>query len=123
MVALLRRKPDHQAGVDILSSPGQPDFVWPNAAIAVFVDGCFWHGHDCGRNLSSKDKYGVLGEVDSTTNRSSGRIGQSDELDAKGWVDRCTEHPECTLADHLVRALSRSSSGNLKGFRQTDDEG
>jgi len=31
--------------------PGCPDFVWPKAKVAVFVDGCFWHGHDCGRNV------------------------------------------------------------------------
>jgi len=24
---------------------GKPDFVFPRAKIAVFVDGCFWHGH------------------------------------------------------------------------------
>lgn len=22
---------------------GKPDFVWPTARVAVFVDGCFWH--------------------------------------------------------------------------------
>lgn len=26
---------------------GNPDFVFPKKRIAVFVDGCFWHGHDC----------------------------------------------------------------------------
>ena len=26
---------------------GHPDFVFLNERIAVFVDGCFWHGHDC----------------------------------------------------------------------------
>ena len=26
---------------------GHPDFVFPTKRIAVFVDGCFWHGHDC----------------------------------------------------------------------------
>ena len=31
--------------------PGKPDFVWPKARVAVFVHGCFWHGHNCGRNL------------------------------------------------------------------------
>ena len=31
---------------------GKPDFAWPARRLAVFVDGCFWHGHDCGRNLS-----------------------------------------------------------------------
>lgn len=24
---------------------GKPDFVFPRAKVAVFVDGCFWHGH------------------------------------------------------------------------------
>ncbi len=26
---------------------GHPDFVFLRERIAVFVDGCFWHGHDC----------------------------------------------------------------------------
>lgn len=24
---------------------GKPDFVFPRQRLAVFVDGCFWHGH------------------------------------------------------------------------------
>jgi DNA mismatch endonuclease, patch repair protein len=24
--------------------PGKPDFYFPSAKLAVFVDGCFWHG-------------------------------------------------------------------------------
>ena len=24
--------------------PGKPDFVFPSSRLAVFVDGCFWHG-------------------------------------------------------------------------------
>ena len=30
---------------------GKPDFVFLNKKIAVFTDGCFWHGHGC-RNIS-----------------------------------------------------------------------
>ena len=26
---------------------GHPDFVFLDKKIAVFVDGCFWHGQDC----------------------------------------------------------------------------
>lgn len=29
--------------------PGCPDIVLPRYRIAVFVHGCFWHGHDCRR--------------------------------------------------------------------------
>src|SRR5689334_12378985 len=35
--------------------PGNPDFVWRVGRVALFVDGCFWHGHDCGRNLTPKN--------------------------------------------------------------------
>lgn len=26
---------------------GKPDFVFPKQKLIVFVDGCYWHGHDC----------------------------------------------------------------------------
>lgn len=29
--------------------PGKPDLVLPRWRAAVFVHGCFWHGHDCPR--------------------------------------------------------------------------
>lgn len=31
-----------------------PDFVFLKLKIAIFTDGCFWHGHNC-RNLTPKD--------------------------------------------------------------------
>ena len=33
---------------------GHPDFVFLDKKVAVFVDGCFWHGHDC-RNTRPSD--------------------------------------------------------------------
>ncbi|MFT4105552.1 MAG: very short patch repair endonuclease [Lacrimispora sp.] len=33
---------------------GHPDFVFLKERIAIFVDGCFWHGHDC-RNTHPKN--------------------------------------------------------------------
>lgn len=27
--------------------PGKPDMVFPSRKIALFIHGCFWHGHDC----------------------------------------------------------------------------
>jgi DNA mismatch endonuclease (patch repair protein) len=29
------------------SVQGKPDFVFIKQRVAIFVDGCFWHGHDC----------------------------------------------------------------------------
>jgi len=32
---------------------GKPDFVFLDKKIAIFTDGCFWHGHHC-RNIIPK---------------------------------------------------------------------
>jgi DNA mismatch endonuclease, patch repair protein len=29
--------------------PGKPDIVYGRLKLAIFVHGCFWHGHDCAR--------------------------------------------------------------------------
>ena len=44
---------------------GHPDFVFLKEKVAVFVDGCFWHGHDCRntRPAENKSSWGALMEV------------------------------------------------------------
>lgn len=39
--------------------PGTPDLVFPKHKAAIFVHGCFWHGHECrqGRTPSSNVDY------------------------------------------------------------------
>ena len=34
--------------------PGTPDIVLPKYKTVIFVNGCFWHGHDC-RNTRPSD--------------------------------------------------------------------
>ena len=34
--------------------PGTPDIVFVSRKKAVFVHGCFWHGHDCSRGKPPK---------------------------------------------------------------------
>lgn len=34
---------------------GRPDFAWPGRKIAVFVDGCFWHGCAKCKNLPTSN--------------------------------------------------------------------
>jgi DNA mismatch endonuclease (patch repair protein) len=36
--------------------PGAPDIVFPGFRKAIFVHGCFWHGHDCGKGRLPKSK-------------------------------------------------------------------
>lgn len=39
--------------------PGTPDLVFPRFRAAIFVHGCFWHGHGCpkGRLPKSREDY------------------------------------------------------------------
>lgn len=39
--------------------PGKPDIILPKYKTAIFVNGCFWHKHDCGRFVwpSSNEDY------------------------------------------------------------------
>lgn len=50
-VELLIRKGLHARGfryrLHAANLPGKPDLVLPRYRAAIFVHGCFWHGHDC----------------------------------------------------------------------------
>ncbi len=35
---------------------GTPDFVFPKERVAVFVDGCFWHGHPRGGGVPETNR-------------------------------------------------------------------
>lgn len=83
--------------------PGHPDFVWPKAKIAVFVDGCFWHGHKCGKNIKPKtnakawrDKI----ERNQARDRKVTRV-----LRRNGWA--VLRIWECCLANDPGRCLTR----------------
>lgn len=44
---------------NVRSLPGCPDIVLPKYKTVIFVNGCFWHKHDCGRFVwpSSNEDY------------------------------------------------------------------
>jgi DNA mismatch endonuclease (patch repair protein) len=50
---LLIRKSLHRLGLRYkLHDPkldGKPDLVFPKYHAVIFIHGCFWHGHNCGR--------------------------------------------------------------------------
>jgi DNA mismatch endonuclease (patch repair protein) len=33
--------------IHVRELPGKPDLIFPSRRAAIFVHGCFWHGHDC----------------------------------------------------------------------------
>lgn len=46
--------------------PGCPDIVLPKYNTVVFVNGCFWHHHDCGRFVwtSSNEEYRITKSIE-----------------------------------------------------------
>lgn len=63
--------------------PGRPDIAMPRYRLAIFVHGCFWHGHDCrgGRLPKSNVEFWAL-KVRTNAARDA-RV--QDELRALGW--------------------------------------
>jgi DNA mismatch endonuclease (patch repair protein) len=81
--------------------PGKPDIVLPGRKLALFVHGCFWHGHDCARGarVPKQNRDYWVGKVD----RNRARDAKSREaLAALGW--RVETIWECDLKDAEILA-------------------
>jgi DNA mismatch endonuclease (patch repair protein) len=90
--------------------PGSPDLVFPTRRKAIFVHGCFWHGHGCpkGKPPKSRSEY-WLPKIRGNQERD---LAVSRELVKLGWsvltVWQCeTKDPEA-LATRLVAFLGES---------------
>ena len=64
--------------------PGKPDIVMPGRKLAIFVHGCFWHGHDCprGARVPKANRDYWLGKVARNRDRD---IRSRTALEALGW--------------------------------------
>lgn len=47
LVRRIARTCGYKFRVNVSSLPGKPDLVFPRRKKAIFVHGCFWHGHTC----------------------------------------------------------------------------
>lgn len=81
--------------------PGHPDFVWPTLKVAVFVDGCFWHGHDCGKNITPKTNAKAWREKIDRTKLRDRRVSRT--LRQQGW--RVLRVWECSLVRNANRCV------------------
>lgn len=101
---------------NVNSLPGKPDIVLQKYLVVLFINGCFWHGHNC--------KYGKLPE----TNRTfwEGKIMQTIERDHRnmnelqnlGWkviiVWECELRNETIRSTRLIKLENQIlSSSNL----------
>lgn len=85
---------------------GTPDFCWPEKKVALFVDGCFWHGCPFCYNLPKTNKKYWLHKVKSNQKRDN-RVNRF--LRRKGWsvirVRDCRINRPATIAK-IQRALA-----------------
>ena len=85
---------------------GKPDFVFPKQKIALFVDGCFWHGCPLPKhsNLPRNNQEFWAKKLQGNKNRDK---LVSRELKKAGWkVVRVWEH-ELKYSEKIIAKLSR----------------
>jgi DNA mismatch endonuclease (patch repair protein) len=88
-----------------LRIPGRPDFCFPRTKLAVFVDGCFWHGCPMhGRKPTSNIEY-----WHSKLEKNQARdLAVNQLLRNKGWrVLRIWEH-DLKISRRLARKIERA---------------
>lgn len=76
--------------------PGKPDIVLAGRRLAIFVHGCFWHGHDCARGARVPQANRDYWVAKVERNRARDLRNHTD-LTAAGW--RVEAVWECELKD------------------------
>ena len=62
---------------------GKPDIVINRLKIAIFVNGCFWHGHKCLKKLPASNRKFWYDKISHNRNRD---INNCRVLEQQGWI-------------------------------------
>lgn len=88
--------------------PGKPDIVYGRRKLAIFVHGCFWHGHDCRRGARMPKTNADYWRAKIARNRDRDERTLA-SLAAMGWrtlvVYECELKDAARLRDRLEDAL------------------
>ena len=79
--------------------PGKPDIVLAGRRLAIFVHGCFWHGHDCPRGARTPKANREYWVQKIERNRARDAVAQA-TLAAARW--RVETVWECELKDYAA---------------------
>jgi DNA mismatch endonuclease (patch repair protein) len=89
--------------------PGSPDIVLAGRRLAIFVHGCFWHGHDCTRGARVPKANREYWTAKVARNRARDGRNASD-LTAAGWrvetIWECDLKDEAALSARLAALLA-----------------
>jgi DNA mismatch endonuclease (patch repair protein) len=90
--------------------PGAPDIVMPGRRLAIFVHGCFWHGHDCARGARVPKQNRDYWTAKIGRNRARDERTRA-ELHERGWTPLVIW--ECELKDE--EGLKQALQGRVRG--------
>jgi DNA mismatch endonuclease (patch repair protein) len=89
--------------------PGRPDVAYVGRKAAIFVHGCFWHGHDCARGARIPKANRDYWEAKIARNRARDAESLA-ALAARGWrslvVWECETKDEAALRERLAAFLA-----------------
>lgn len=89
--------------------PGTPDIVLPGRDAAIFVHGCFWHGHACKRSGMPKSRVEYWSEkIEGNRSRDARKRRK---LKALGWKVVVVWECELKRPEKLAAKLSRVLNG------------
>jgi len=86
--------------------PGRPDFYFPSKTLAIFVDGCFWHGcKKCGHIPNRNRPYWTTKLLrnrlrDAATNK---RLRSAGVKVIRFWEHELKQHAELCLKRILLK--------------------
>ena len=84
--------------------PGTPDLSFPSRRIAIFVHGCFWHGHDGCRKASIPATRPEFWCAKIEGNKGRDRRNET-ELEALGWKVRVVW--QCSITSEALNGLAK----------------
>jgi DNA mismatch endonuclease (patch repair protein) len=84
--------------------PGRPDLVMKGRRAAVFVHGCFWHGHDCPRGARKPKANAAYWTAKIDRNRARDAAARA-ALEASGWRVVTVWECEMKAADFPARLV------------------
>jgi DNA mismatch endonuclease (patch repair protein) len=111
VVRRLLRSLGHGYRLHVKRLAGRPDIAMIGRKKAIFVHGCFWHGHDCPKGRAPKSKLDYWGPK-LEANRARDERNRS-ELEAGGWsvltVWQCETNDLESLRNQLVAFIEKGS--------------
>ena len=101
------------------SVPGKPDMVFSAARAAVFVNGCFWHGHDCKYFKLPSTRPEFWAEKIAANRTRDAFVRKS--LEEQGW--RYLTIWECAIRGQKTEAVAKVVAQAAKWLRSKSPRG